>query len=263
MCVLRPHGYSFNVYEHQQFDYISGFAFLQLVMFPTQKCFILSLQNDLVVRPWEISYAVWFTIKVTDSVFCKCVPSCFEEGHQTLLAEALVGKCDPHVVNNEPPRYTCTSNTPSDVFILKSCRISIAKANSKLEVISQTACICFPLPCGISSAVLEWCAPLSSFKWCWETMPLVWAAPFFLCFFIYLFYFPVTFSLIWLLNLFNEQQAPSSRGGGLLQAQLSCPQSVLIFFAELFGMPWENTHCVFTNHKPQVTEDIPPQWPDM
>lgn len=67
-----------------------------------------------------------------------------------------MGKCDPHVVNNKPPVTLHIQFTPSDIFILKSCRISIAKANSKLEVISQTAgCICFPLPCGISSAVLE------------------------------------------------------------------------------------------------------------
>lgn len=32
---------------------------------------------------------------------------------------------------------------------------------------------------------------------------------------------------------------------------------------EMFGVPGKNTHCVFTNHKPLVTEDIPQQWPDM
>lgn len=32
---------------------------------------------------------------------------------------------------------------------------------------------------------------------------------------------------------------------------------------EMFGMPGKNAHCVFTNRKPLVTEDIPQQWPDM
>lgn len=74
------------------------------------------------------------------------------------FVEVLVGKCEPHVVNSKPP-LPCASNLHLQMF-----SFSIAKANSKLEVISQTAgWMCFPLPRRISSAVLERCPP-PSFK---------------------------------------------------------------------------------------------------
>lgn len=141
---------------HQQFDSINVFVFLQLVIFRTpqkqssdshRSLFILAQQNDLTETQWgnslcPLNYAVLFTL-AQGNIHTLMSLCCVNVRHlapsnavRHFFAEALVWKCDPHVVNNKPPLHRA-SNLHLQMFLfLKSCRTCIAEAKSKLGIVS-------------------------------------------------------------------------------------------------------------------------------
>lgn len=134
----------------------------------------------------------------------------------------------------------------------------------------MTGCICFPLPSEFHLPCLT-DAPLQVVQ---EPNTICLSSSIFYalrssCRFF--FFFSVTFWVICLLNhtkaTLSSTSIPQVRWVGKKKVcsfkHNSHVHAMFWYFSRLFGVPGENTHCVFSNHKQQVTEDIPPQWPDM
>lgn len=120
-------------------------------------------------------------------------------------------------------------------------RIYIAMADRKLEIILQaTGCICFPSP----SEFHLLCLNDASLQVVKESTSFVWAPSFFL----HRRFFHICHFLV---NLFVESQKATQQAS-LWSGQLcsfkhnSHVHAMFWYFLWLFGMPSENTHCVYS-----------------